>query len=157
LLLDHPGIDLNFHVDTEEDSALIRALKFPDVVKLLLDREDIDVNYHHRFGDTVGTALCEAVSCNYVEAAKLLLQRDDIDVNDTDRGTTALLFACRSHCLEIVDLLLGKEDISVNARDVNGYTPLSSACHLRSESDVAIVRSLLSHHNIDPNGVDRFG
>jgi hypothetical protein len=72
----------------------------------------------------------------------------------------------------LLDLLLEKDGINPNPRDNNGRTPLARSClHTIMQgalcSDLcrghtlrdfmAIVRSLLSHRDIDPNAVDNNG
>ena len=132
----------------------------PALVKLLLDRKDIDVNKKDNQGYT---ALWRAACSNRFEIAKLLLDRDDIDVNLSDMGgRTPLFHACHCSHLSIVRLLLKKDGIDPNARDNDGCTPLARACHLDClafvplRSHLAVVRSLLSHPDTDPN-VDNNG
>ena len=151
LLLGHPKIDPNFASEGGV-TALMLACTEPNMAKLLLDHEEIDVN---RQNDEGRTALCEAAYYGCLESAKLLLEREDTDTNISDiSGKTALFWACL-RCEELVDLLLEQDDIDANARDINGSTPLAFA--LSRGSGVAIVRSLLSHRDTDPNAVDNDG
>ena len=156
LLLDHPDIDPNFSTGS---SSVLMCADDPDVARLLLDQENIDVNYQDRGG---WTALGRAVMFSKFEVAKLLLEREDIDINlPTDRGETPLFWACNNGCLELVELLLKKDNIDPNVRQIDvGYTPLATVClsricnHMHA---VAIVRLLLSHPDTDPNPVDNDG
>jgi hypothetical protein len=178
LFLDHPGIGPNCDFDEDGESLLMLAIRKLDVVKLLLDREDIDIN---KQDDRGYTALSHAVQCFTprpgIEPAKLLLDRDDIDVNLPNRyGQTPLYFACRLSyvsAVDLVDLLLKKEGVDVNARDIRGCTPLGTVCYLyliytipriqvlystdMHLENVAKARLLLSHPDTDPNPVDNNG
>lgn len=152
LLLDHPNTDPNFVV-RDGLSALMRTRK-PDVIKVLLDKKDVDVN---RQDDLGRTALCQAVRLSCLEAVRTLLDRDDIKVNIPDKdGRTALFWACKFDCLPVVDLLLKRDDIDPNAKDNNGYSPLAYVCLLPKANSVAIIRLLLSR-KIDLNSVDQDG
>ncbi|KAN0068628.1 Ankyrin repeat-containing domain protein [Elaphomyces granulatus] len=91
LLLRHPKVDPNFAGGSR--SSLMLGALFPNVVKLLLEQQGIDVNYEK--GDYLGTALMKTAAYNCVESAKLLLERDDIKVNipNSSCGRTALHWA----------------------------------------------------------------
>jgi ankyrin repeat protein len=186
LFLDHPDIDPNCDCDKDGRSLLMLAIMKPDVVKLLLHREGIDVNKQDNNGYT---ALSHAVQCvmrrSGFEPAKLLLDRDDINVNLRDRnGRTPLFLACRLSDVSMVDLLLKKEGIDPNAMDIHGCTPLGTLCYLHLSiqhtcaygtygsqpahiegrraglthlENVAKVRLLLSHPDTDSNPVDTNG
>ncbi|KAN0071225.1 Ankyrin repeat-containing domain protein [Elaphomyces granulatus] len=179
LFLDYPGIGPNCDFE-EGESLLILAITKLDVLKLLLDREDIDIN---KQDDRGYTALFYAFQCftpTGTEPAKLLLDRDDIDVNLPNRyGETPLYFACRYpmvsliDLIDLIDLLLKKEGVDVNARDIHGCTPLGTLCYLYLThtiphiqvlystdmhlENVAKARLLLSHPDTDPNPVDNNG
>jgi ankyrin repeat protein len=126
LLLNHPRI-----VDLNLDKALNVGARFPDVVKLLLDQEDIDVNFQAKSGPT---ALSWAAYYNSVESAKLLLERGDINVNIPDnRGSTALHQACYQQSLGVVDLLLARHDIDPRFNRCSMYD-VSPLLHRRTTS-----------------------
>ena len=137
-----------------------------------MDKDDILINQQDFDGFT---PLCHAASFAYlndgyteghVDAIMLLLQRDDIELNLPDNsGCTPLLWACSSLYLPVVDLFLKQDGIDPNVRSSNGYTPLAYTClrpiNVRAgvSSDyrrkfVAVVQSLLSHRDIDPNPVN---
>jgi ankyrin repeat protein len=158
-----------------------------DVMKLLLDRPDVNPNFTGgifvdtplmegaRYPDVVkllldqqgidvnrsgsfGTALINTAIFRYIESAKLLLKRDDINVNiSNSRGLTALHCASRFGYLEVVDLLLERDDIDLNPRNLDGDTPLALACRRQYPQTIPTVRSLLSHRNTDPNILNRNG
>ena len=92
--------------------------------------------------------------------SKLLLEREDIDVNlPNDNQETPLYWSASNLCPGILDLLLEKDGINPNPRKSNGETPLAFVCRCRLEKpgSVAIVRSLLSHPDTDPNAVNNDG
>jgi ankyrin repeat protein len=126
----------------------------PDMLKLLLEQEGIEVN---RQDDLGFTALCKAACFGQPEIVKLLLEREDININLPNHlGETPLFWEVRRNCLELVDLLLKKDDINPNPKVIySGRTPLAQACHFGGST--AIVRSLLSHPDTDPNAVDSNG
>ncbi|KAN0069193.1 Ankyrin repeat-containing domain protein [Elaphomyces granulatus] len=178
LLLATSGVDPNCGFDEDGEPLLIMAIRRLDVVKLLLDREDIDINKQDNKGRTALSYAIQWVtpSCA-IEPAKLLLDRDDIDVNLPNRyGQTPLYFACGLgyvSAVDLVDLLLKKEGVDVNAGDIHGCTPLGVVCYLYHTYtkphiqvlystdlhliDVAKARLLLSHPDTDPNPVDNNG
>ncbi|KAN0077481.1 Ankyrin repeat-containing domain protein [Elaphomyces granulatus] len=155
LLLDRPDVNPN-STGYAGKTALMLGLYSPDVVKLLLDQEGIDVSSRT-------TAFFSAAHHNYVESAKLLLERDNINVNIPDNGMdrwTPLHWACFHGSLKMVDLLLERDDIDPNVKDVNWYSPLNIACRFSyrmRHSNIPIIRSLLSHRDTDPNSLDRNG
>lgn len=75
------------------------SLSFPGVVKLLLDRGDVDVNLMltTKMSWVIPLSVWPLFpTVNDVEAAKLILEREDIDINlpDTTSGWTGLHCAC---------------------------------------------------------------
>jgi len=127
-------MDPNCDFAEDGGSLLMLTIKEPDVVKLLLDREDIDVNKQDNRGHTALSYVVQYVTPSHaIEPAKLLLDRDDIDVNLPSRcGETPLHIACCS-AVDRVDLLLKKEGVDVNASDIHGCTPLGTCCYLHHE------------------------
>jgi ankyrin repeat protein len=152
LLLDHPGIDLNFMAG--DGRTVLMLASEPDMAKLLLEQEGIEVNRQDSFGST---ALCQAAFCGHSEIGKLLLEREDININlPNNLGQTPLFWAVCRNCLELVDLLLKKDGIDPNPKVIDsGRTPLAHACHFGGS--IAIVHSLISHPDTDPNAVDSNG
>jgi ankyrin repeat protein len=157
LLLGHPDVNPNL-AGGFYGTPLMLGASFPNVVKLLLGQQGIDINYYQENSSGLSTALIKTVCYNYAESAKLLLERDDTNVNiPNSTGLTALHWACLNESLELVDLLLGRDDINLNTRDVNGKTPLALACRKENRRSIPIIRSLLSHRNTDPNILNRNG
>lgn len=92
-LLAHPaGIDINYHGEGGLSALIMCIVSFHpksfltadqancmETARLLLNRQDIDVNHRCRVGMT---ALMLACAVNAEEAVKLLLAHPSIDVND---------------------------------------------------------------------------
>ena len=91
----------------------------PEVVKLLLSREDIDVNIK---GDVEGaTALQLAVSWGHTEVVKLLLSHRDIDVNTPELNHysyTPLHHAAGGGHVEVVELASQQSDQKTSGASV---------------------------------------
>uniref|UniRef100_A0A7S3V0R0 Uncharacterized protein n=1 Tax=Aplanochytrium stocchinoi TaxID=215587 RepID=A0A7S3V0R0_9STRA len=156
----------------------------PDVVSLLLERDDIDIN--SRNANSGLTALM--IACRFhSDIVPLLLQHERIDVNcQSDRGSTALMYACQyqptcvQHFLnhgranfnlqnflgnsalkvactyhpEAVSMLLEKDDININLADEEGRTPLMDASQFQSKSVEALFKRW---EDIDVNAQDKQG
>jgi ankyrin repeat protein len=88
------------------------------VAKLLLDRNDIDVDADHR------TALRCAAKMGKSLIMKLLLERVDTVVNT---GGLLVLAASHKSAQVVVKLLLERNDVDVNVRDYTGRTALDWA------------------------------
>merc|ERR1712137_1029369 len=89
------------------------------IVKLLMDRDDLDINgqdYQH------GTALQYACTKGHIEIVKLLMDRDDLNINiRDDGGFTAFHFACMKGQIEIVKLLVDRNDLDINMQDREAF------------------------------------
>jgi ankyrin repeat protein len=123
-----------------------------EIVKLLLQRSDLDVNIVDQFGRTSFQLACLR---GQKEIVKLLLQRAGLDIN------YAAIFhdnpfqkACLDGKEEIVKLLLQRRDLDVNIVDQFGQTPFQLAC---SRGQKEIVELLLQRRDLDVNIVDQFG
>ena len=122
-----------------------------DIVKLLLDKKGIDVNYKNNGW----TALMLASHKGNIDTVKLLLDRKDIDVNSKNKyGGTALISASLEGNIDTVKLLLDRKDIDVNSKSNDGWTALIKA-FIYGRIDV--VKLLLDRKDIDVNSVDDEG
>ncbi|KAN0066684.1 Ankyrin repeat-containing domain protein [Elaphomyces granulatus] len=95
--------------------------------KLLLERDDININISNSEGWIALHWACYAAS---LEVVDLLLKRDNIDINV--RGIdweTSLALACRKGICQSIHII----------------------------RSIPIIRSLLSHRNTDPNILNRNG
>jgi len=131
-----------------------------EIVKLLLDRSDIDININkqHNEGRTALMLACRYGNINSnsnLKTVKLLSSHPGIDVNKQDNsGWTALMWACSygitDSNIEIFKLLLNHPDIDVNRQNNDKWTALTLACvYGNADSDVETVKLLLDHPNID--------
>jgi ankyrin repeat protein len=128
-----------------------------DILKLLLDRPDVNVNLQG--GRRRTTALMWAVGYRKVDPdkVKLLLDHEGIDVNLQDgTGCTALLLAASNSkaTIETVKLLLNRNDININLPANDGGSPLSEAS---IQGRVTVVKLLLRKKDINPNTRDNHG
>ena len=116
------------------------------VVKLLLERADVDINYmdSQRHGP-----LSYAAMEGHEAVVKLLLERADIDINRTNVGGDGpLSYAARRGHVAVVKLMLAKDGVDVNSKNRQGDTPLSYAAE---GGHVALVKLLLERADIDVN------
>ena len=138
ILLDY--IDVNMFVgsisgdSSLDETALHIACRHNNksMVRLLLQRTDIDANKVNSRGDT---PLCLAISSqNDDETIELLLNKADASTASIDTqdhlGRTALNNACRSYRTNVVKLLLEMGKIDVNKADNVGLSPLATVCLL---------------------------
>jgi ankyrin repeat protein len=123
-----------------------------DGTKLLLKRDDIDVNRYDKFGDIP----LHGCLGKKVGTLKLLLERDDLDVNRiASIDDTALIHAVRNGSEDSVRLLLEREDVDVNVKErFHGRTPLILAASSGSER---MVRMLLEKDGVDVSAVNKQG
>jgi len=125
-----------------------------DIVRLLVDRNDVDVNATGTDGQS---PLSQAAKKGYEAIVRLLLERDNVDVNTKARNDcTPLLFAAMGGHEAVVRLLLERNKVDVNARDSCNYrSPLLWAVVNRHE---AVARLLLERSNVNVNEKDsRYG
>ena len=116
-------------------NALVEAArcKREQIAKMLLEREDIDVNlyYYNKFRTALRyTALHFAVTNGHSGVVKLLVERTDTDVNVRGGffGRTALIFAVKYGQVGAMEELLKHPKIDVNYKKDNcGFTALSRA------------------------------
>ncbi|VDI57749.1 Hypothetical predicted protein [Mytilus galloprovincialis] len=136
----------------DDDTPLHLAVKggYLDIVKLLLERTDINPNKVNEDDDTV---LHLAVKDGYLDIVKLLLEQTDIDPNKVNEDDdTVLHLAVKGGYLDIVKLLLEQTDIDPNKVNEDADTPL----HLAVEGGyLDIVKLLLEQSDIDQNKVNK--
>ena len=139
---------LNENINVNENAALIHASEYNyiEIVKLLLEVEDINVNIQDYVLDT---ALTCASYNNYIEIVKLLLEVKNINVNlqDSD-GDNALICAFREKNAEIIKLLLTNETININLQNYDGDTAL---IYTSLNGNIEVVKLLLNIENINVN------
>ena len=119
-----------------QETPLVKAIRHPAVVKLLLDAgADANIPVNVMGAPPDYTLLDMAAHGGHVESAKLLLAHGVDTKLRTDSGFTALHSAAFAGHEQMVRLLL-KEGLDANARTTTGWTPMSSAASkIRSESD----------------------
>jgi len=97
-----------------------------EVVKVLLDREDINPN---QAGTNSGrTPLSWAAESGYEGVVKMLLERGDVNPNQADTyGRTPLSWAARRGHEGVVKTLLERRGVRTATADTANQTPLSRA------------------------------
>jgi len=122
------------------------------VVKLLLEREDVDPD---RSDKLENTPLSWAAGNGYEGVVKLLLEREDVEPDRPDnQDGTPLSWAARYGQGGVVKLLLGRKDVDPNRPGQNGRTPLASAAVAGHEG---VVQLLLGRKDVAPNRPDQNG
>jgi ankyrin repeat protein len=124
------------------------------VIKNLLERRDVDLNY--RGSGNGRTPLALAAMSSHDAVVQALLDRDDIELNTKDDidGQTPLSLAAAAGHTAVVLALLSQKDINANSKDRNDRTPLSLAA---MEGHEAVVQLLMARADIDLNVQDAPG
>ena len=126
------------------------------IVKLLLAKNDININYVVNHRDTIhpahSSALAIAVGNNNLNLLTRLLEKDSIDVNILDhRERTPLILACNPYKLdpikiEVVKALLTNPEIDINHQDNAGNTALMHICQgYKKTKNHRIIANLLTN------------
>ena len=117
-----------------------------DIVKLLLNVNEIKVNRPDSFG---ATAIYMASQNNHVDVVEVLLSHSDLDINKIiGSGSSALYIASQKGHVEVVRLLLSNSDLDVNKAMGSGVSVLYIASQ---QGHVEVVRLLISKSDIDIN------
>jgi len=143
-------IDILVNVETtiilETPLQVISIMGYTEIAKLLLKREDIDVNIQNKNDNT---PLHIALINEYPEIAELLLKHKDIKVNIQNKdNNTPLHIALTNGYTDIVKLLLKREDINVNIQNEYSNSPLHIAL-INGYTNIAEL--LLEHKDIMVN------
>lgn len=121
-------------------------------VKLLIEREDVDVNLLAGSGEG---PLSKAARGGHSIVVATLLTRRDIEVNSSDMfGLTPLSHAATGGHEDTVKQLLKQKNIQVNSADYKGHSPLTLAACMGHEN---IVEILLRRSDIEVNSKDNDG
>ena len=102
------------------------------IIRLLLEREDVDVNVRSPFSDRASgyTALTWAAKHGHGKIVRMLLGRKEVEVNVATpiADRTPLMEAIRYGHMEVAELLLRHPAVNVNHKDkMGGLTALSYA------------------------------
>ena len=120
-----------------------------DVVKLLVNRHDVDVNHKDSHGNT---PLFLATTGRHKAVIETLINREDTDLNSKDcRGDTPLSEAAQRGHDAIVRILL-ERGVDLDSKNSQQQTPLYQAASLRHYE----VVKLLLQHNADTDARDSF-
>lgn len=130
---------------------LATELNNEEIVRLLLEREEVAVNCRDRDHDA---PLLSAVANKHEAIVRLFLHREDVDVNLKNNfyGMTPLAVAAEKGHEAMVRLLLERDDIEINCEDPFSMKPLAFAARAGHEK---IIRLLLERHDIEVNCKNR--
>ncbi|KAF0700108.1 Aste57867_9339 [Aphanomyces stellatus] len=163
-LLQHPWVDIDavdalgntalwatYNVDLTKDgqwSALGAACRYghPDVVEVLLSKQDIDVNVKFGCRET------PLMHCSNAAVTQLLLKHPNIHDNNLQDYHTALTSAAWNGRADVVDVLLRQPTIQVNLTNEANETALYVAIQ---QGHTDSVRLLLAKDGIDVNQTTR--
>ena len=122
------------------------------VVKILLERGDVDPNRLDKYSQT---PLVSAAIMGHEGVVKLLLERENVDPNLREKGGNGPLgcAACYGH-EGAVKLLLERENVDPNLPNMYGDGPLGWAAIKGHEG---VVQLLLERENVDPNRRNKNG
>ena len=150
-----------YGMSATEPLAFAAACTATNVMKLLLERDDIDVNSR----DTSrATAICYAMRppmetvdrvTDEFEALRLLVAQDEVDVNCADSfGDNALMGAAIAGDRRMVDLLMSREELDINASNRFGETALSRAVVL---GNIDVIKILLARNDLKADERNKLG
>jgi ankyrin repeat protein len=122
------------------------------VVKLLVDRTDVEADFKDQRGKT---PLSYAAENGHEAVVKLLIDRADVDTDSKDSyGRTPLSYAARNGHEAVVKLLIDRADVDTDSKDSYGWTPLSSAAMCGHE---AVVKLLVDRIDVDADSKSHNG
>jgi ankyrin repeat protein len=122
------------------------------VVRLLVDRADVDADSKDNYGIT---PLSRAAENGHEAAVRLLVDRADVDADSKDNyGITPLSRAALSGHEAVVRLLVDRADVDADSKDNYGITPLSRAAQSGHE---AVVRLLVDRADVEADSKDNNG
>jgi len=144
------GSDVNASDCTESTALTWAAYKgWPEVVKMLLNCEDINPN-HTNLGRT---PLTFAAGSGHEAVVKILLARRDVNPNpaDTQYSRTPLSWAAEGGHEGVVKMLLERKGVNPGQADKDGRAPL---WHAAKGGHEGVVKTLLEQRDISPDQAD---
>ena len=125
---------------------------YEKVVKLLLERNDVDPNSWDVYQRS---PVSYAVEEGHEKIAEVLLKRNDVEADSKDNeNKSPLLWAAGIGHKAVVKLLLKRNDVEADSRDEKNRSPLSWAA---AEGHEAVVGLLLERDDVDVDSVDTQG
>jgi ankyrin repeat protein len=153
----HDGVDVNFlfnHTydrNVHEFNPLLLSIymRNVEIVKLLLERDDIQVNNGTRDLDF---PLINAVTNKMPDIVRLLLGKRGIDPNITGKGGGIPAFICSFHpytSIEILKLLIETDGFDINKKNASGRTLLMEVLIRRNNRHQREIVELLLENNVN--------
>ena len=106
--LNQRNININT-TNTDNETFLMYSIGWGrkiEITKLLLKRNDIDVNKQNYTGNT---ALMYALKTYSIKIVKLLLDRSDVDIDiRNNRDKSPLSFVLKSKCIDLIKLMINR-------------------------------------------------
>lgn len=136
------------------DTVLSHAayMGYDDFVRVLVDREDVDLNSRNGEGKT---PLVNAATSGSGIVVQMLLELEQVDLNSRDiYGQTPLSCATQSGSSLVVGILLANAGVDRNLGDDDGRTPLSWAAEFGYKKAFDL---LLADEGVDPDSRDSNG
>ena len=132
-------------IDAAKEGNLARIIEYLEILKTLLDLENIDINLKDDLGRT---ALGWAASKGHISIVQALLNHEDILVNVAENhNSTPIGLATEHGHVHVVELLVWETSSEfINKADNDGDFPLQIAAWKEHEK---IVEVLLRHPGID--------
>lgn len=135
-----------------------------NVVKLLLERQDCDINFRCVLYDVATSPLSMACHFGNLDIVRLLLKQKGINVNGFWRdgkkgiplhealGVTEGIDKNREYInVDVVKLMLEDSRVDVNERTALGYTAVHMLAARRLPTTNTLMRLVLAHQNLDVN------
>ena len=127
-------------VNYDNDGSALLACKNPEVMKILLAHEEVDIAVFTKC--YFNTALHIACTNGYLKCVDVLLKdsRMTIEIlNQQNRkGKTALMIASENHS-EIVKCLLGRNEVDLAVSDTDGNTALHITCAIGNVDTLTLL------------------
>ncbi len=148
------GLGLSLKKKNEKSIREIDLEKLDTIANILLDRNDIDVNFHNEYESTIHDAYSLFKEAGYKYINKIVA-KEDVDLNVTDKdGNTVLMKAIRDGELKLVESILNKQNVDVNAKNKAGETALTIALDKAKDGEkvsIKILDKLLTYPGININ------
>lgn len=124
---------------------------YTEILKLLLEQDNIDVNICDRFS---GTALCVAVRSRHIECIKLLLGNTGTAINTSSKNVPSPIILAITHdYIEGIELFLKDPRLLINYRGLQYRTPLMYAA---VKTSTKISKMILAQPGVDVDATTMF-
>jgi ankyrin repeat domain-containing protein 50 len=148
-------IKLNTMSTNDRGKLLLVAILggYSEIIKPLLETEDVDLNYRNNVGRTV---LSVAAASHHYEVMELIIKHEGLNlIYKNNEGGKMLMHTARAGNYNVVKLLLEKEEVELDSKDDEyGLTALSWAA---KNGYCQIVKLLMRKEGVKFNSMDITG